>query len=106
MLIEPAVWIETPNPWQSETLFAFATKIFTLNDFDLQCWHKLSHTSSVSQFGLFIVLRALFNEFFNMFALRISKILLANLWSGEEIVYFLYNKIEQVRTIPKPKIYN
>jgi len=88
MLIEPAVWSETSNPWQSEALFAFATKLFTLNDFDLQCRHKLSHTSSVSQFGLFIVLRALFNEFFNMFTPHISKILLANLWSGGEIVYF------------------
>jgi len=77
-------------------------KLFTLNGFDPQCWHKLSHISSASQFGLFIVLRALFSEFFNIFAPCISKILLANLWSGREIVYFLYNKIKQVRTIPKP----
>ena len=106
MLIEPVVWSETLNSWQSEALLAFTTKLFTLNDFDLQCWHTLSHTSSASQFGLFIVLWALFNEFFNMFAPRISKILLANLWSGGEIVYFLYNKTEQVRTVPQPKIYN
>jgi len=102
MLVEPAVWSETPNPGQSKALFTFATKLFTLNGFDPQCWHKLSHASSASQFNLFIVLRALFSEFLNMFAPRISKILLANLSSGGEIIYFLYNKIKQVRTIPKP----
>jgi len=97
---------ETPKSWQSKAWFVYAIKLFTLNDFDSQCWNKLSHTFFTNQFDYFIVLRALLSEVFNMFAPYISIFLLVHLWLGGKIVYFLYSKIKQVRTILKLGIYN
>jgi len=92
VVIEPHVWRDPPKLPKLEARFSFPVMLFILNSLDSQCWHNISHVLSKIQFGLVLIFRAFCRLLFMITAPRISKFLLAHLWSGGQIENFFYNK--------------